>query len=131
MILTRCQDVTLRSPWWPWRICKEARNVYCLAMALYCPLPGQFLAIARQETTRREEEGEATRRRSNKKKKQQEEEGARRRRRRREKLREKDYSRFYSSLFTKSSETPINTGVLRGEELAHLFTTLHHSSPHP
>ena len=34
---------------------KEARNVYCLAMAQYCPLPGQFLAIARQETTRREE----------------------------------------------------------------------------
>ena len=34
---------------------KEARSVYCLAMALYCPLPGQFLAIARQETTRREE----------------------------------------------------------------------------
>ena len=40
---------------------KEARNVYCLTMAQYCPLPGQFLAIARQETTRREEEGEATR----------------------------------------------------------------------
>ena len=72
MILTRCQDVTLRSSWWPWRICKEARNVYCLAMALYCPLPGQFLAIARQETTRREEEGEATRRRSNKKEKEEE-----------------------------------------------------------
>ena len=34
---------------------KEARNVYCLAMAQYCPLPWQFLAIARQETTRREE----------------------------------------------------------------------------
>ena len=40
---------------------KEGRNEYCLAMAQYCPLPGQFLAIARQETTRREEEGEATR----------------------------------------------------------------------
>ena len=39
---------------------KEGRNEYCQAMALYCPLPGQFLAIARQETTRREE-GEATR----------------------------------------------------------------------
>ena len=91
-------------------------------MALYCPLPGQFLAIARQETTRREEEGEATRRRSNKKDKEEEPEA----RRRREKLREKDYSRFYSSLFTKSSETPINTGVLRGEELG---SPLHHSSP--
>ena len=40
---------------------KEARNVYCLAMAQYCPLPGQFLAIARQETTRREEEEERRR----------------------------------------------------------------------
>ena len=46
---------------------KEARNVYCLAMALYCPLPGQYSAIARQYTTRREEEGEATRRRRKKK----------------------------------------------------------------
>ena len=101
---------------------KEARSVSCLTMALYCPLPGQFLAIARQETTRREEEGEATRRRSNKKKEQQEGEG----RRRREKKREKDYSRFYSSLFTKPPETPINTGVPRGEEWR---CTLHHSSP--
>ena len=48
---------------------KEARCVYCLTMALYCPLPGQFLAIARQETTRREEQEEETRRRSNKKEK--------------------------------------------------------------
>ena len=83
---------------------KEARSVYCLTMAQYCPLPGQFLAIARQETTRREEEGEATRK----------------------KKREKDYSRFYSSLFTKPPETPINTGVPRGEEWR---CTLHHSSP--
>ena len=40
--------------------------------------------------------------------------------------RENPHSLFYSSLFTKSSETPINTGVLRGEEWR---TTLHHSSP--
>jgi len=46
--------------------------------------------------------------------------------RRREKKREKDYSRFYSSLFTKPPETPINTGVPRGEEWR---CTLHHSSP--
>ena len=32
----------------------------------------------------------------------------------------------HSSLFTKSVETPINTGVARGEELR---TTLHPSSP--
>ena len=38
----------------------------------------------------------------------------------------KSHSRFYSSLFTKSPETPINTGIPRGEELAQLFT---HSSP--
>ena len=36
------------------------------------------------------------------------------------------HSLFYSSLFTKSAETPINTGVASGEEWR---TTLHHSSP--
>ena len=36
------------------------------------------------------------------------------------------HSPFYSSLFTKPAETPINTGVARGEEWR---TTLHHSSP--
>ena len=40
--------------------------------------------------------------------------------------RENPHSPFYSSLFTKSPETPINTGVPRGEEWR---TTLHHSSP--
>ena len=40
--------------------------------------------------------------------------------------RENPHSLFYSSLFTKSPETPINTGVPRGEEWR---TTLHHSSP--
>ena len=69
------------------------RIVLCLAMALYCPLPGQYLAIARHKTIRRER---------------------------------KKHSLFYSSLFTKSPETPINTGIPRGEELAQLFT---HSSP--
>ena len=39
--------------------------------------------------------------------------------------RENPHSLFDSSPFTKSSETPINTGVPRGEELAQLFTTLH------
>ena len=40
---------------------------------------------------------------------------------------EKPHFRFHSSLFTDSPETPINTGVVRGEEC--LFT-LHHSSPY-
>ena len=40
--------------------------------------------------------------------------------------RENPHSLFYSSLFTKSPEIPINTGVPRGEEWR---TTLHHSSP--
>ena len=39
--------------------------------------------------------------------------------------REKPYSRFYPSPFTFSPETPINTGVVRGEGLAPPFTTLH------
>ena len=67
---------------------------YCLTTAQYCPLPGQYLAIARHETIRREIE--------------------------------KPCSPFYSSLFTDSPETPINTGIARGEEWP---TTLHNSSP--
>ena len=70
----------------------------------FLPLPGKKRHVGRKKE--KQQEGEATRRR--------------------EKLREKDYSRFYSSLFTKSAETPINTGVARGEELR---TTLHPSSP--
>ena len=35
----------------------------------------------------------------------------------------------YSSLFTHPSQTPINRAFPSGEELAQLFTTLHHSSP--
>ena len=73
---------------------KDASIAYCLTTALYCPLPGQYLAIARHKTIRRE--------------------------------RKNPHSLFYSSLFTKSPEPPINTGVPRGEEWR---TTLHHSSP--
>ena len=72
---------------------KDASIAYCLTTALYCPLPGQYLAIARQKTIRRERKSPLS---------------------------------FYSSLFTKSPETPINTGVPSGEEWR---TTLHHSSP--
>ena len=39
--------------------------------------------------------------------------------------RENPHTLFYPSPFTKSPETPINTGVPRGEELAQPFTTLH------
>ena len=73
---------------------KDASIAYCLTTALYCPLPGQYLAIARHKTIRRE--------------------------------RKNPHSLFYSSLFTKSAETPLNTGVSSGEEWR---TTLHHSSP--
>ena len=73
---------------------KDASSAYCLTTALYCPLPGQYLAITRHKTIRRE--------------------------------RKNPHSLFYSSLFTKSAETPLNTGVSRGEEWR---TTLHHSSP--
>ena len=34
--------------------CKAAPFYYCLTTAQYCPLPGQYLAIARHETMRRE-----------------------------------------------------------------------------
>ena len=33
---------------------KDASIAYCLTTALYCPLPGQYLAIARHETIHRE-----------------------------------------------------------------------------
>ena len=39
----------------------------------------------------------------------------------------KSHSRFYSSLFTKSPETPVFIGITGGEEWA---VTLHNSSPH-
>ena len=84
-------------------------------MARYCSLPGQLCAIARQETIRREKEylrtitsvrlllsacnqGRFAR---------------------------KNTTLFYSSLFTKQAETPINTGGVGGEECT---ATLHHSS---
>ena len=73
---------------------KDASIAYCLTTALYCPLPGQYRAIARHKTIRREKKN--------------------------------PHTLFYSSPFTKSPETPINTGVLRGEEWR---TTLHLSSP--
>ena len=38
-------------------------------------------------------------------------------------------TREYSSLFTFPSQIPINRAFPSGEELAQLFTTLHHSSP--
>ena len=79
---------------------KDASIAYCLTTALYCPLPGQYLAIARHKTIRREIEHETIHREI-----------------------EKPCSPFYSSLFTDSPETPINTGVARGEEW---LLTLHH-----
>ena len=33
---------------------KDASSAYCLTTALYCPLPGQYRAIARHKTIRRE-----------------------------------------------------------------------------
>ena len=39
--------------------------------------------------------------------------------------RENPHSLFYSSPFTKSAETPINTGGARGEGFRQPFTTLH------
>ena len=79
---------------------KDASSAYCLTTALYCPLPGQYRAIARHKTIRRE--------------------------------RKNPHTLFYSSLFTKSAETPINTGVPSGEEwrttLHPLFTWIFYSS---
>ena len=96
-------------------------------MALYCPLPGQFLAIARQETTRQEEEGEATRRRSNKKEKQQEEGATRRRRKKKE--REVERKRLLSLLLFTLHQIVWNPDKHWGSERWRVGSPLHHSSP--
>ena len=91
----------------PIRSWKEPHSTYCLTMAQYCPLLGQLFAIARHKMMRQQinfgrptiairnmlsgcwKRGFAQ---------------------------EKPYFRFYSSLFTDSPETQINTGVASGEE---------------
>ena len=96
---------------------KEAHSTYCLIMAQYCPLLGQLFAIARHKMMRREKNfGRSTIAIRNilsgccK----------------RGFAREKPYSQFYPSPFTFSPETPINTGVVRGEGCRWPFT---HPSP--
>ena len=97
---------------------KVACIAYCLTMAQYCPLLGQFFAIDGCKVIRREKNfGRSTI-------------AIRNMLSDYRKLgfaREKPYSRFYSSLFTDWPETPITTGVVRGEEWS---STLHNSSPH-
>ena len=95
---------------------KEAHSTYCLTMAQYCPLLGQLFAIARHKMMHREKNfGRSTIAIRNMLS------GCWKR----GFAREKPYSQFYPSPFTFSPETPINTGVVRGEGLAQPFTTLH------
>ena len=95
---------------------KEPLSIYCLTMAQYCPLLGQLFAIAGHKVMRREKIfGRSTIVIRNMLS------GCRKR----GFAREKPYSQFYPSPFTFSPETPINTGVVRGEGLAQPFTTLH------
>ena len=97
---------------------KEAHSTYCLTMAQYCPQLGQLFAIAGHKMKRREKIfGRSTIAIRNMLS------GYRMR----GFAREKPYSQFYPSPFTFSPETPINTGVVRGEGLAPPFT---HSSPY-
>ena len=56
-----CQDTPDKESRCHWEVimmvltgCKDASIAYCLTTALYCPLPGQYLAIARHKTIRRE-----------------------------------------------------------------------------
>jgi len=85
-------------------------------MAQYCPLLGQLFAIARHKMMRREKNfGRSTITIRNMLS------GCWKR----GFAREKPYSQIYPSPFTFSLETPINTGVVRGEGLAQPFTTLH------
>ena len=86
-------------------------------MAQYCPLLGQLFAIARHKMMRREKKiGRSTIAIRNMLS------GCWKR----GFAREKPYSQIYPSPFTFSLETPINTGVVRGEGLAQPFT---HPSP--
>ena len=95
---------------------KEPHSTFCLTMAQYCPLLGQLFAIAGHKVMRREKIfGRSTIDIRNMLS------GCRKR----GFAREKPHSRFYPSPFTFSPETPINTGVVRGEGLAQPFTTLH------
>ena len=95
---------------------KEPHSTFCLTMAQYCPLLWQLFAIAGHKVMRREKIfGRSTIAIRNMLS------GCRKR----GFAREKPYSQFYPSPFTFSPETPINTGVVRGEGLAQPFTTLH------
>ena len=56
-----CQDTPDRESRRHWEVImivltggKDASSAYCLTTALYCPLPGQYNAIARHKTIRRE-----------------------------------------------------------------------------
>ena len=56
-----CQDTPDKESRCHWEVImivltggKDASIAYCLTTALYCPLPGQYLAIARHKTIRRE-----------------------------------------------------------------------------
>ncbi len=56
-----CQDTPDRESRRHWEVImivltdgKDASSAYCLTTALYCPLPGQYRAIARHKTIRRE-----------------------------------------------------------------------------
>ena len=96
---------------------KEAHSTYCLTMAQYCPQLGQLFAIAGRKIMRREKNfGRSTIAIRNMLS------GCWKR----GFAREKPYSQIYPSPFTFSLETPINTGVVRGEGLAQPFT---HPSP--
>ena len=96
---------------------KEAHSTYCLTMAQYCPQLGQLFAIAGHKMMRREKNfGMSTFAIRNMLSDY----------RKRGFACEKPYSQFYPSPFTFSPETPINTGVVRGEGLVQPFT---HPSP--
>ena len=56
-----CQDTPDKGSRRHWEVIKivltdgkDASSAYCLTTALYCPIPGQYLAIARHKTIRRE-----------------------------------------------------------------------------
>ena len=56
-----CQDTPDKESRCHWEVImivltdgKDASSAYCLTTALYCPLPGQYRAIARHKTIRRE-----------------------------------------------------------------------------
>ena len=116
MILTRCQDVTLKSPWWPWRVVKRLVTYIAWLWHYIAPCQGNFLPLPGKK-----------RHVGRKKEKQQEGEATRRRRKKKE--REGERKRLLSLLLFTLHQIVWNPDKHWGSERWRVGSPLHHSSP--